>query len=752
MSGLEIDFETKSDVDIKKHGVYLYMASPHTAPLMASYKINGGPTKRWRPPEPCPQDIAEFVEAGGITSAHNNAFERLLWQTILTPRYGWPVLRLEQCRCTAATAAAMALPRALGDLGAALNLDVQKDKEGMRLIRKFSVPRKPRKGEDPDGLYWNEPEDHPEDFEKFHGYCDVDVETEAAADRRMVPLSDYEQDLWLIDQRINDRGIRIDRTSALAAIELADKAKLLLDREMRAVTNGFVKKCSEPGKLVEWVKAQGVEMGSAAKAEIEELLEFDDLPEHVRRAISIRQEAAKTSVAKLVAFMARASADGRIRGAFLFCAAGTGRWSSVGAQLHNLPRPRKLFGDEHVRLDVLFALIRFRDPDLLKAMYGDELGKTLWLLSDAIRGFIWAAPGKDLLVADYSGIEGAVAAWFADEAWKVKAMFEIIADPDLPDLYRRAAAGIFNTTTDEITKKDNRRQVGKVSELSLQYQGGPGAFRSMARNYSMKLAPLYPIVWAAADQERKDRAVKRYENALARKEPVTGLLNRKEFLAAEIVKLGWRATHPAIAACWPALEDAARQAVEAPGSIVRCLKIEYLVARGFLWCKLPSGRCLAYGSPRIKEQVWVKVKQDDGSWSEASETMGLEEAEIAEKKGRVAIMRNDEGRYNYAKSAVTALGVNSVTKKWERFALYGGLAFENIVQAIARDLLANGIKKAEAAGYPVIGHVHDEILCEVDRGFGDVGAFEALICELPDWAAGLPLTASGWRGKRYRKD
>lgn len=751
--GLEIDFETKSDIDIRKYGVYLYMASPHTEPLMASYQIDGGPLRRWRPPAPCPADIVAHVAAGGIVSAHNNAFERLLWQMILTVRYGWPTLRTEQCRCTAATAAAMALPRSLGDLGSALGLSVQKDKDGMRLIRKFSVPRKPHKGEDPNGLYWNRPEDHPADFERFHDYCDDDVRTEAEADRRMIPLSDYEQDLWVIDQAINDRGIRIDRTSAYAAMRLADKAKADLDRQMKIVTAGYVKKCSEPGKLVEWVKAQGVEMNSAAKAEIEELLEFDDLPANVRRAIEIRQEAAKTSVAKLKAFTDRASADGRIWGAFLFSAAGTGRWSSVGAQLHNLPRPRKEFGDEHLDLTTLFDTIRQGDPDWLRAIYGDRLGKPLWLLSDAIRGFIWAAPGYDLLVADYSGIEGAVAAWFAGEEWKVDYLHLLQSEQgkDQPDLYRVAAAGIFNTTTDDITKKDTRRQVGKVSELSLQYQGGPGAFRSMARNYSLKLAPIYPIVWEVAGPERRQAAVKRYENACKRKEAVTELLNREEFLAAEIVKLGWREKHPAIVESWSLLEDAMREAVQNPGRAVTVLKASYLVKMGFLWCRLPSGRCLAYGSPRLKKQVWVKVKQDDGSWSEVSETMALDEALAGERKGTVQMMRHD-GEPSYAKSAVTALGVNSVTKKWERFGLYGGLAFENIVQAIARDLLANGIKKAEAAGYPVIGHVHDEIITEVPRGFGDVKEFEALICELPNWAAGLPLTASGWRGKRYRKD
>lgn len=744
-SGLEIDFETRSDIDIKKHGVYLYMASPNTEALLASYKIDGAPRRRWRRGEPCPADIRAHVEAGGTVSAHNNSFERLLWQMILTPRYGWPALKLEQCRCTAATAAAMALPRDLAGLGSALNLPVQKNKDGAALIRKFSVPRRPRKGEDPDGLYWNEPEDFPEDFERFHDYCDDDVETEAAADARMIPLSEYEQDLWLIDQRINDRGIRIDRKSAQAALRLAEKAKTLLDQQMNIATGGYVTVCTQVEKLVAWVQSQGVALTSAAKAEIEDLLECDDLPANVRRAVELRQEAAKTSVSKLVAFLNRASADGRIRGAFLFCAAGTGRWSSVGAQLHNLPRPRKEFGDADLRLDVLFDLIRSEDPDTLKYFYGEKLGRTLWLLSDAIRGFIWAAPGHDLMVADYSGIEGVVAAWFAGEDWKLRAIKEIAEDPKVPDLYRRAAATIFNCAVEEILKSDPRRQVGKVSELSLQYQGGPGAFRSMARNYSLKLDPLYPVVWPAAGEERQKQALKRYNVVIARKEPIGQLLSREAFLAAECIKLGWRAAHPAICAAWDILEDAAREAVMYPGRKVRALKCEYLVTRGFLWCRLPSGRCLAYGGPKIKEQVWVKVKDPDtGAWMESSEVMGREEAQAAERRGDVKIERE-------AKSAVTALGVNSVTKKWERFGLYGGLAFENIVQAIARDLLANGIKKVEAAGYPVIGHVHDEILAEVKRLWGSVKAFVALMCELPPWAEGLPLTAAGWRGKRYRK-
>lgn len=743
---LFIDLESRCAVELKTRGANVYWAS-HTADvLIACYALDDGPVKTWLRGDPCPAEVAEHITAGGMVSGWNVfGFERLAFEAVLGPRYGWPVPALEQYSDTAQLAAAMSLPRALGDAATAMQLPIQKDKDGMRLIRKFSVPRRARKDEDPTGLYWNEPTDHPDDFAAFARYCSDDTSVERLMRSRLVPLSAYEHELAIVDAAINARGLRIDTESAAAALRLAEKAKRLLDREMKLATGGYVKSCTQVGALVEWVQSQGVELNSAAKAEIEELLEADDLPKHVRHAVMLRQEAAKTSVSKLSAFLKRVSADGRLRGAFLFCAAGTGRWSSVGAQVHNLPRPRKAFGDANVRLDVLFDLIRTEDPQALRYFYGDELGKTLWLLSDAIRGFIWAGPGKEFVQADYSGIEGVVAAWFAGEDWKVKAIREIAADEKLPDLYRRAAAAIFNCTTDDIPKSDVRRQVGKVSELALQYAGGPGAFRSMARNYSLKLAPLYPIVWEAADETRRAAATRRYENALARKEPITAILTREEFIAAEIIKIGWRQAHPAIVQCWYDLEDAARNAVENPGAVFHVRSAAFMVKMGFLWLRLPSGRCLAYGSPRLKEHVWVYRKTETGEWSDVSETMPREEAHAAAARGEVKIERE-------ARAAVTVLGVNSVTKKWERYALYSGLIFENLVQAIARDLLANGMKKAEAADYTVIGHVHDELITEVPRGFGDVAAFERLICEVPDWCADLPLTASGWRGKRYRKD
>lgn len=1034
MTTIHADVETRSPVDLRTAGAFVYFDHPDTSVLMLAYRIGDAPIKVWTFDQPCPPDLADAIRSGAEIVAHNAQFETLAFDWLAKNR-GWPQPAYDRYRCTAAMAAAMGLPRSLDKLGEALGLTAQKDKDGSRLIRKFSMPRRP-KGKEPDGLYWNEPHDHPEDWQRFIAYCVRDVETEEEAERRMVPLSDFEQRIWLLDQEINRRGIRIDVASANAAVRLAEKAKTKLDREMRLATGGYVGKCSEPGKLLEWVQSQGVELTSAAKAEITDLLECDDLPANVRRALEIRQEAAKTSVAKLNAMLARASADGRVRGSFLYHGASTGRWSNTGVNFANMPRPRRIFDDTKPRTDILFDAIRREDPDLLSFLYGPELGRPLHLLSDAIRGFVWAAPGHDLVQADYAGIEGAVIAWLADEQWKLAEMFKIIADPSIPDLYRQTAAAIMNMTTEVITKKHPLRQsVGKVSELAcftaetqvltqrgpvsivevlptdklwdglqwvthqgviskgvrpvvdvdgigvtpdhlirtgatwteasrlasdpstlaralvtgseslkslatatgleegcvpllssahvgqnrtrslwrtsgkvrrpaagiapnvqhkrlgnrtsatmmsflmrrtdadfstaspraynvartlptegtsttaveaFQYigaaiaerfwsiwsrcrdgmtpiwnstgstlkratrreifgssrerstpatgerrdvckngsthwsekskncapvfdilqagprnrftifsnsgalvvhncgfAGGVAAFYAMARAYNVNLDALYGPVWEQADDERREKAEARYETCLKLKQAKADVLSREAWIACEIIKLGWRAANPAIAASWSNLEKAVREAVQNPGTITQAARVQYIAAKSFLWAKLPSGRCLAYGMPRVTDQVWVdrKINQE---WVNAG-AMDRTEAERLEVKGEV--------RINGASTPkVTALGVNSVTKAWERFALYGGIIQENNTQATARDLLVNGMLKAEAAGYPVIATVYDEIICERRCGEADIRAFERLICELPAWAEGIPLTAEGWVGKRYRKD
>lgn len=741
---IHADVETRSPVDLRKQGAFVYFEHPETTVLMMAYRLDDQPIRMWTYDQPCPADLRAALEGNAKIVAYNAQFETLAFD-LLADRKGWPRVSYDRYVDTAAAAVAMALPRALGDLAEALGLEVQKDKEGMRLIRLFSMPRRARKGEDPTGLYWNEPEDHPDDWQKFLTYCARDVETEEAAAARLVPLSDFEQQVWLLDQKINRRGVQVDRRSAIAATRLADKAKKGLDRDIRLATGSYVPACSNPGKLVQWVQDQGVPLDSAAKADIVDLLELDDLPPNVRRALEIRQEAAKTSVSKLASMMARANADGRLRGGFLYHGASTGRWVSTGTNLANLPRPRKAYDDEKPNVEMLFDAFRQEDPELLQFLYGPVLGRPLHLVSDAIRGFLWAAPGHEFLQADFSNIEGNVLAWSSGEEWKLQAIRELIADPSKPDMYRRTAAAILGLTTDEVTKKHWARQaVGKPAELGLGFGSGVMGFVTFAKGYGVKLDPIAPEIIKQADEARIEKATKRYEGQVKRGLSGTTELSRDAWIACEIIKLGWRTQNAAIAQSWKDLENAVREAVSSPGRIVGAAKVDYLVKNGFLWARLPSGRCLAYGTPKLKAQVWAKLLMPDGSWSD-SEVMEKEAAEAGERKGTVKIEGNTSDK-------VTVLGVDSKTKKWRRYGLYGGLIAENNTQAIARDLLVNGMFKAEAAGFPIVATVYDEILCEVPRGFGDLAAFEKLICELPPWAAGLPLTAGGWIGKRYKKE
>lgn len=726
---LEIDFETRSDVDIRKRGVYVYMEGANTSPILASYKLNGGPVQRWRAPAPCPPDIRAHVEAGGEVHAHNAQFERLLWQKILTPRYGWPVLRLEQCRCTAAMAAAMGLPRDLAGLGKALGLATQKDDEGYRLMLQLSKPRKPRKGEDPAGLLWRE---EPDKIDRLHAYCDTDVETEASAEGRMVSLSSDEQEVYFLDQRINDRGVRIDVKLVRAMMRIVEQAQQRLDREMVEATGGYVTAASQVARLTNWLRDNGVPADSLAKAAVDDLLSLEDVPASCRRALEIRKEAAKSSTAKLKAALACVGADGRARGLLLYHGAGTGRWSGKLLQPQNFPR-----GSGVVKDPTAAARWMMRgDAELVQWMYGPPLAA----VSDCLRSIITADQGKELLAADFANIEGRVNAWLAGEDAELDAFRAYDAGTG-PDLYKVTASGVTGKPVDAITPEE-RQALGKVPTLALGFQGGVNAFYKMGLNYpgtDKAIRGAFGGLWDRTNESTRAKAEKRWGAAEAEMTDAAKKLGREGWIAAELTKLNWRMAHPAISASWGLFEDAIREAVQNPGAVVSVLRVRYLATRGFLWCQLPSGRCLAYGSPKLHEMVWVRWLATD-----VKETMEPWAAERLARQGEVEIQ-------GPAKRKATALGVDSATKKWLRFGLYGGLACENNVQAIARDIMAAGMLKVEATGYPIVLTVHDDVMAEVTEGFGSLEEFGGLLCDAPAWAAGLPVVAEGWRGPRMRK-
>jgi DNA polymerase len=442
--------------------------------------------------------------------------------------------------------------------------------------------------------------------------------------------------------------------------------------------------------------------------------------------------------------------DDRIESAFVYHATGPGRWSSAGGvNLGNMPRPRACYDDADLDAATLFKAFRTEEPQVLRELYGPVLGLPLNLVSDAIRSFIWAAPGHDFIAVDYSGIQGAIGAWLGDEEWKLQAMREILTDPTLPDMYRRAAAGILNTTTEIITKKHPMRQAcGKTSELSLLFSGGVVALVKMAKNYGMKLRDfhdLYPVIAAAATEEIREKVIKRHERATKSRDKVmSDIMSREAWMACDLIKFGWRAKNPAQTAAWETLEDATLEAMRNPGKRVDSLKVSYLYARGALWCRLLSGRCICYNAPRLRDQVWAKIKLLDGSWTEESEVMDREEAQALERKGEAKI----EGA---TRQRLTSLHVDPQTHKLVRRGLYGGKHMQNLCLGIESDILRAGMLNLEAAGYEIRLHNYDEAVAQVPRGWGSVAEAERLMLDLPEQYATLPLGAHGFRSKRYAK-
>ena len=668
-----MDVESRSTVDLRRCGVYVYAEHPDTNVWCVAYAIDDEPVKLWVPGTPIIMGDAaidvdpkhdmpagiEYVIKGDYTIvAHNAAFERRIWTDILGPRYGWPIPRLEQWQCTMVMALALSLPASLKNATRAVGIDDGgKADEGHRLMLQMSQPRKPRKGEDPAATLWWD------DAARIKRLCDVckkDVEDERELHKRLLALRPSEQRLWQLDQVINDRGVYVDDQLCTAALRVVETATGWLNDEMRELTGGSVSKTTNVNELSIWCREQGFPTESLDKEAIEDLLVRTDLTPVVRRVLEIRKEAAKAAVKKIDALVAGSSADGRARGLLQFHAAGTGRWAGRRFQPQNIKRPA--LSDVDGAIDAVAS----GSADLVRLMYGEPLAT----VGDCLRGLIRAAPGARLYAADFSNIEGRIIAWLAGEQWKIEAFvaFDVGVGHDI---YHLTAGKILGKNPGDITKAE-RQSHGKVPELALGFQGGVAAFQKMAKNYGVEMTD--------------DRA--------------------------EEIKVEWRESHPNVCQFWYDLEAAAKRAINARGSIQDIGAIRFRVAGSFLFMRLPSGRCIAYPYPCIKPKMTP--------WGE---------------------MRDQ----------VSYKGVDTFTHRWTDCFAHGGLLFNNAVQGIARDVEAEAMTRVEAAGYPVVLSVHDEVVSETALDFGSVEEFHSIMVELPPWAEGLPVAAEAWTGDRYKK-
>lgn len=664
-------------------------------------------------------------------------------------------IAVERIRDTMVQALTHSLPGGLGKIGDILGLaeDDKKDKRGKQLINLFCKPNKfchSLKREHYQALKFFKAaiaeaeskwtgratrDTHPLEWAEFIEYAKSDIRAMRVARQKMptwnyrpdasgqqrLALADpfggvetpgaFEFNLWCLDQRINDRGIAIDLDLARGALAaVAEEQKRLKDKTY-AITAGELGSTSKGTALLKHLLAEhGVELPDLQGATIERRLQDQDLPWAAKELLMIRQQVATTSTSKYNSLLRAVSGDGRLRGTLQFCGANrTGRWAGRTFQPHNLPSRNLLPPDE---IEIGIADIKAGIANVIH-------DNVMHLCSSAIRGALKAPVGRKLCIADFSNIEGRDQAWLAGEAWKLNAfrLFdtfkrdedgEIMTDASGkairlgPDMYKLAYSKSFRKPVDAVDDKE--RQVGKVQELALGYEGGVGAFLTFSLVYGIDLDAMAEMgretipadVWAEAEG-MWDWYIEEGRNTFD--------LPKETFMVCDSFKRLWRRAHPNITQMWKDLGDSVRAAIENPEERFDCGPLKIKRSGQWLRVQLPSGRTLVYPQPKVLP-------------------------------GNV----------------VSYLGVDQYTRKWKRIKSYGGKLFENVCQAVARDYMAYSMPLAEAAGYEIVLTVHDELVTETpdSEEFSSAGLVK-ILTTAPPWAEGMPLAAAGFETARYRK-
>lgn len=584
------------------------------------------------------------------------------------------------------------LPGALGDLSTVFGLptDKAKDKEGRQLVLLFCKPR-------PDGSRATR-ETHPEKWAAFIEYARLDVTAMRELYQRMPRWNcDKERELWLLDQTINDRGVCIDLTLVDGALRAVNSAKAQLAARTQELTNEEVQAATQRDAMLKHLLAEyGVTLPDLQASTLERRINDPDLPEPLRELLAIRLQASTASTAKYTALANASNSDARLRGTLQFCGASrTGRWAGRVFQPQNLPRPTL----DNSSVEIGIAAMKANGADLI-------FSNVMELASSSLRGCLIAPEGKKLVVADLSNIEGRVLAWLAGETWKIRAFEQFDAGKGA-DLYKLAYAKSFGIKPDDVSK--DQRQIGKVQELALGFAGGVGAFLTFARAYGIDLDQMAEQAWPAIPQSVKQSATNTLQWTRKQKRDTFGLSD-KAWITCEAFKASWRTAHPHVKELWDDLQDAFRRVADGESRAVLSVNggPTLVVDRIKSWVRiqLPSGRYLCYPQARTES----------------------------------------DGRITY-------MGINQYSRKWARLTTYSGKLTENVVQAIARDVLAASMPQIETANYQIVLTVHDEIICETpDRPEYNADHLSQMMCSAPAWAKGLPLAAAGFETYRYRKD
>ncbi|ENW7558984.1 DNA polymerase [Salmonella enterica] len=731
MELLYLDLETFSEADLKKCGSYSYAEHPSTEILLALYAIDDEPPKCWdctaedKMPDDLKQALRQVQRHKAKVVMHNgNMFDRLVIKNV------WGVeLDTRDIIDTMVCAFRHSLPGSLAGLCEVLQIDedLAKDKSGKALINRFSKPT-PKNYK----IRRYDRTTHPEEWKAFikYGISDITSMREVYHSLPQWGNTEFENTVLAVDQRINDRGFYVDTALANAAIDAVKRHKIELQAEANAKWGAGLTGADFLPTLRDL--APGHEILNAQKSTLNDLLADDDLPDDARTIIEMRLGASSTASTKYNPLLLGLSADGRRRGCLQYGGASrTLRFAGKGFQPQNLARG--YFAGEELDLGI----------DLLLKGRAHWLYDISKLTASTVRGCIIPEPGNKLVVADYSNVEGRGLAWLAGEEAALETFRSGL------DIYCVTAGKMFGMEPDYIKKnRKDLRQIGKTCELALGYSGGVGAFVNMAKVTGLDLYGMAELMAGSFPEHIWAGAKKGYEYARIQEKNKKGFNGQKAdrpsydlpknvWLTCDAIKRMWRESHPATIRFWRELEDGAMMAIKNPGEsywagdevrldgnkAIKITRTKTKKGEPGWWLKLemPSGRILSY--PGIGISVEKQVQDDD----------------------------YEESKTTY-KERIRYMGVNQTTRQWGKQYTYSGKLCENLCQAFCRDLLAAALVRVEEAGWPIVLHVHDEIVCEVPNTEEyNAEKLEHLMCILPEWAGGFPLAAEGQELKRYAK-
>ena len=756
------DFETVSEGELSEIGLHNYSTHPTTRVLMFSYALvrslsDKPEVKRWEPRGEnrlaMPDDLHFALLNPDIPIiAFNSAFERNIFKHVLGI-----IIPIERFQDPQASARYLSLPANLEDVGMVLGLprELRKDKRGNDMLDLFSYPKKHKK-KDGGGTYFNDWNSHPEEWKVLGEYCDQDVRAELEVARREAllgafPLPDRERAVWIFDQKVNDRGVPTDRQFVQNLFQIAQKNKDEKLAEQNRLTG--LENANSQAQLLPWARKRGYPLTNLRKQKIEILLKdtANELTPECREVLKARMEASSTSYKKLETMTRNLCDDGTIKNMFIYMgSARCGRWSGAAVQPHNFARPDGTFEDMKnvVKARNFIYALDFNGLKIAFKNKQDEYYSPLIIAKNIIRTVFVAPSGKRFNVCDLNAIETRVGAWVA-QCQPLLDVFNPFTDdfgafyPNGKDPYLDFASKMFGIPYEKLwadykgkngkeaqIEAKRKRQIAKPGVLGAIYRLGGGGWGYDKNGDEIKTGLFGYAEGMGIDMEMKQahEVVKIFREAYLE---IGGVPNSETGFGGGI---------------WYKLENAVKDVLLGERTIRKigpddCIVIDKLTIEDrdpILRIKLPSGRYLHYFDASIQnvKMPWQQKKDMPVEFNQNGEATKYETQLV-----------------DVYKPGFTYYGKDQHTDQWTMIVSHGGKIFENIVQGIARDILAEKLLEFENKGMPVVMHVHDEGVTEViDDPFSPgVEEMVEIMSRPVSWAPTLLLGADGFQDTFYHK-